>query len=179
MFCSRNSKAQSTVFELKSTPNVDFTFNTIDKYIQGITMPHLLELNVNATGLQWDLYVGATTSAAGSWNLVTGYASTGIYPPPVSLLQVRVYNTNNTPLTGAGFFPLTDIGTPTYLVGSTANDPAVNCADLNPVGTNQPGDYLADPSCYKFKVDLKLTPGLTYRPGMYSLRVDFILIPDL
>ena len=65
------------------------------------------------------------------------------------------------------------------MIGSSANDPAVTCADIIPLGTNQPGDYSSDPGCYRFKVDLKLVPGLTYRPGFYSLRVDFILIEDL
>ena len=179
LLSTRIAPAQAVAFELKSSPNADFTFNTIEKYVQGITLPHVLELNVNVTGTEWDLYIGTTTSSAGSWNVATSYSNTGISPPPVGLLQARVYNTNLTPQTGTGFFPLTDIGTPTWLIGSTADDPAVSCADVSPVGTNQPGDYLADPSCYRFKVDLKVSPGLTYRPGYYNLRVDFILIPDL
>ncbi len=170
---------QSVSFDLKSSPNVDFTFNTIDKYINGITIPHALELDVNVTGSQWDLYVGTTSITAGSWNIVTSYSSTGISPPPANILQARIYNANNTPVNGGAFFPLTDIATPTYIIGSIANDVGVNCGDASPIGTNQPGDYTVDPECYRFKVDLKLVPGLSYRPGMYTIRVDFILIEDL
>ena len=74
--------AQSVNFELKTSPNIDFTFNTIDKYINGIIVPHALELNVNVTGSQWDLYIGSTTTLAGSWNVVSNYSTTGISPPP-------------------------------------------------------------------------------------------------
>ena len=173
------ANAQSVNFDLKTSPNVDFVFNTIDKCVNGIIKPHALELNVNVTGAQWDLYIGSTTTVAGSWNVLSSYSTSGITPPPSNILQVRVYNGSNTPLTGGGFFPISDIGAPTYVIGSAGNDPAVNCADAIPIGTNQPGDYSSDPSCYRFRVDLKLVPGLIYRPGFYSLRVDYVLIEDL
>jgi len=172
-------KSQSYSFDMKTSPSIDFSFNTINKCIYGITVPNALELNVNVTGGEWDLYIGATTSTAGSWNLITGYSNTGNSTLPVGLLQARVYNANNTSITGAGFFPLTDIATPVYMIGGIGNDPAVNCGDAVPVGTNQAGTYLSDPSCYRFKVDLKLVPGLVYRPGLYTLRIDYILIEDL
>jgi hypothetical protein len=160
LFC----KAQSVNFELKTTPDVDFVFNTIDKYTNGIILPHALELNINAVGTQWDLYIGTTTTTAGSWNINTTYSSSGISPPPVSLMQARIYNADNTPVSGNGFIPLTDIATPLFIIGSTLNDPAVNCSDPSPVGTNEAGNYITDPECYKFKVDLKVVPGLNNRP---------------
>jgi hypothetical protein len=176
---SSEIKAQSLSFDAKSSPDLDFTFNSIQKYINGITVAHALELNINAIGSEWDLYIGATTTAAGSFNVINSYSNTGTTPPPVSLIQARIYDSNNTPISGSGFFPLTDIATPTYIIGSSSNDAAVNCGDAVPTGTNTPGSYLTDPECYKFKVDLKLVPGLTYRPGLYTLRIDFIIIEDL
>lgn len=170
---------QSVTFDLKTSPDLEFSFNTIEKYINGITRPNALELNVTATGSEWDLYIGATTTTAGTWNVVSNYSNTGIAQPPVNLVQARIYNTNNTPATGGGFFPVTDIATPVYIIGSNSNDVAVNCGDAVPVGTNQAGSYLTDPECYRFKVDLKIVPGLDYRPGLYTLRIDFILIEDL
>lgn len=179
LLISNFSAAQSVTFELKTSPNLDFTFNTLDEYTNGILLPAALELKVNAIGTQWDLYIGTTTTAAGSWNVTTTYSSVGISPPPISLLEARVYNSNNTSLTGTGFFPLADIAIPVYIIGSNANDPTVNCADIVPTGTNEPGDYTSTPSCYKFKVDLKINPGFNYRPGLYTLRVDYVLIEDL
>lgn len=171
--------SQSVDFDLKTSPNIEFKFRTISEYQNGIIIPNALELKVNAIGTQWDLYVGTTTTAAGSWNVINSYSTVGVSPPPTSILQARVYNSNNTSQTGPGFFPLTDIASPTYVIGSNVNDAGVNCGDPSPVGTNQPGDYTSSPGCYKFRVDLKMVPGFNYRPGLYTLRVDYILIEDL
>jgi len=179
LFSFQTGKGQSLTFDSKSSPDIDFTFNTIEKYVNGIIIPQALELNVNAIGSDWDIYIGATTTAAGSFNVINTYSTTGLTPPPVSILQARIYNGSNTPQSGSGFFPLTDVATPTYIIGTNGNDATVNCADPDPTGTNSPGTYVTDPECYKFKIDLKLVPGLNYRPGLYTLRVDFIIIEDL
>jgi hypothetical protein len=171
-----NAVAQSGGFELQTTPNVDFIFNTFEKYEHGIVIPHVLELNVNVSGAQWDLYMGATTTSAGSWNELSTYSTVGISPVPVNLLQARVYNQNNTQINGGAFFPLTDVAAPVYIIGSTIDDPGVSCGGS---GTNEAGDYLTSPSCYKFNVDFKIDPGFNYRPGLYTLRVDFYIIEDL
>jgi len=176
---SASSNGQSFTFDLKTSPNIDFTFNTIDKYKTGIIIPHALELKVVAAGGQWDLYMGATVTSTGNWNVISSYSSTGISPPPIGLLQARIYNIKNTEEIGPGFFALTDIAMPTYIIGTAARDTIHNCSDMNPIGTNQPGNYNADPGCYRFNVDLKVNPGFTYRPGLYTLRVDFIIIEDL
>jgi hypothetical protein len=173
----KKSLAQSGGFELQTSPNVDFIFNTFEKYENGIVIPHALELNINVSGAQWDLYMGATTTSAGQWNELSSNSTTGISPVPVSLLQARVYNQGNTQSTGGAFFPLTDVAAPVYIIGSTINDPGVVCG--GGPGTNEAGDYLSSPSCYKFNVDLKVDPGFTYRPGLYTMRVDFYIIEDL
>lgn len=175
----KNADGQSGGFDLKTSPNVDFVFNTLEKYENGIVLPHVLELKVTVTGAEWDLYMGTTTTTAGSWNVTSTYSNVGISPPPVSILQARVYNMSNTQQTGGSFFPLTDVATPVYLIGSTANDATVNCGDAVPTGTNTAGDYITSPACYKFNVDLKIDPGFSYRPGLYTARVDFYIIEDL
>src|SRR6187397_503322 len=78
--------AQSGGFELQTSPNVDFIFNTFEKYENGIVIPHALELNINVSGAQWDLYMGATTTAAGSWNELSTYSTVGVSPVPVNIL---------------------------------------------------------------------------------------------
>jgi hypothetical protein len=178
LFIPKHLFSQSVSFDIKSSPNVEFKFHTVGEYQNGIIIPNALELKVNVTGSQWDLYVGTTTTAAGSWNAVNTYSSGGA-PPTVDMLQARVYNSNGTSQTGGGFFPLTDLSSPTYVIGSNFNNVGINCSDPIPVGTNVPGDYTTSPGCYKFRVDLKITPGFNYRPGLYTLRVDYILIEDL
>jgi hypothetical protein len=162
-------------FELKTSPDVDFVFDTFNKYITGITKANVLTLNVKVEDTQWDLYVGATTDAAGLWDEVIMYGSTGAHPP-VSILQVRLRNASNTPWITT-FFNLTDIGIPTYIIGTNAApDDSYNCPEQ---GTNAQGTYISQPNCYKFDVDLKIVPGLTYKAGLYKLRVDYVLMQDL
>jgi hypothetical protein len=179
-YCCQNlscAKAQSVALASKTSPTVEFTFNTISKYVNGITIPNALTLNIDADLTQWDLYVGATTVSAGEWDITTQYSNNGS-DPAVELMEIRLRNFSNTSQ-ASGFFPLTDIVTPTYIIGSSSVDTTVNCSDVSPTGTNAEGDYLTDPECYKFNVDLRIVPGLSHRAGLYTLRVDFMLVPDL
>jgi len=176
LFCMAN--AQSVAYGPKSSPSIEFTFNTMSEYVNGITIPNALILNIDAELTQWDLYVGATTVSAGEWDITTQYSATGD-DPQVDLLEVRLRNSSLTPMV-SGFFPLSDIASPTYVIGtSSAPDAAIDCSDPDPTGTNKAGDYLSSPECYKFNVDLRIVPGLTHRAGLYTLRIDFILAQDL
>lgn len=168
--------AQSVSFALKTSPNASFVFDSIDKYNNGIVIPSFATLKVEAVGTEWDLYVGTTTTTGGQFDVNTTYGTSGISSIPVSILQARVFNASGTSQTGSSFFNLTDIANPVYLIGTTGNDAPVNCTAA---GTNVAGSYTTQPQCYTFKVDLKATPGLNYRTGSYSLRVDFVLIQDL
>ena len=167
--------SQSVSFDLKTSPNIHFNFNTVQKYISGVTIMNACQLNVNVTGTQWDMYVGTTTSVPGQWDVSSLYSVNGILPP-IDILQLQFRNASGTSQV-AGFFPIQDISTPTYIIGSAvAPDPAVACPA---VGTNEAGNYLASPGCYRFDVDLRVIPGLNLRSGSYSLRIDYILVQDL
>lgn len=173
--------AQSVSFDFVTRPSIEFTFNTITKYQNGIVIPAAVILNVVATGTQWDMYVGTTTTAAGVWDNLQYYSSTGDGSPSVGLLQIAFRNTSNTSQI-SGYVPLQDIATTTLDVIGNHNsspDPSVNCNDVVHQGTNTAGTYLTDPQCYQFKVDFKIVPGTTYRAGVYNLRVDIILVQDL
>ena len=167
--------AQSLVFELKTSPDVIFDFNTIQKYTSGITVMNACELNINAD-VNWNLYVGATTTNIGFWDITAQYSNSG-EDPPIDIMQLQFRNSSNTSLV-PGFFTIQDIGSPTYIIGSSGADADVNCPAL---GTNTPGDYQTSPGCYKFRVDIKITPGLNpiYKSGTYTLRIDYRLVEDL
>lgn len=168
-------KGQSVGFELKTSPNLNFTFNTIASYQTGITQMNAVTLNIVATGTQWDLYVGATTTVSGLFDVVQTYSGSGNLPG-INIVELRFRNTSNTSQQ-SGFFTLTDILTPIYIIGSnTAPDAAVPCPG---VGTNQPGSYVSSPNCYQFKVDIRIKPGLGYRPGLYTIRIDYVIVQDL
>jgi hypothetical protein len=165
--------AQSVSFELKSSPNVAFDFTTVNHYLTGVTRMNAIQLNIETT-VQWDLYVGTTTDLPGYWDEVSMYALNG-ERPPVSMLQMRARNSSSTSLLST-FFPLRDISDPVYLIGSAATDALISCPDT---GTNAPGSFISNPNCYRFDVDLRVVPGLQYRPGLYELRVDYVIVQDL
>ena len=171
-----NSQAQSVSFGISSmSSNLSFDFNTIQKYKTGITYYNAFELLVDVSGTQWDLYVGATTTSTGYFDVVSTYSTNGT-TPPISILQMQLRNSHNTPLM-TGFFPITDIATPTYIIGtSSAPDLTINCKDP---GTNVAGSYLSNPGCYKFNVDMKINPGFSFQSGLYTLRIDYVLVQDL
>jgi len=174
VFVSSTAKAQSLSFEVVTNPDVEFVFNTIQKYQTGLLAMNAITLRITAIGVNWDLYVGAETDISGKWDVVSTYGVNG-YDPDVVLLKVRFRNTANTSQE-ATFFELKDISTPVYIIGSTVSDPAVNCPDT---GTNTPGSYLSQPQCYQFNVDLQITPGFTHRPGLYKLNIKYVIAEDL
>jgi hypothetical protein len=173
--------AQTVSIDLATPSTVEFTFNTINKLLYGIVIPNAIVLNIEATGGQWDLYVGSVTTIAGTWDNAQYYTTSGNGAPPVNLLQMRVHNLSNTPQI-SGYVPIQDIATSTLdIIGNhlSAPDPAINCGDIIPVGTNTPGSYTTDPQCYQFRVDLKMAPGTIYRPGLYTLQLEYIIAEDL
>ncbi|SMO66784.1 hypothetical protein SAMN06265379_104244 [Saccharicrinis carchari] len=167
--------AQSLSFSAKASPNLLFDFNTVQKYLVGITQMNVCELNIEAVGTQWDLYVGATTAVPGEWDVTTFYSSNGTVPT-TDMVELRFRNVAQTAQI-PGFFTLQDILSPTYIIGSAiAPDIAINCPDA---GTNTPGSFITNPQCYRFNVDMKITPGLGNRAGLYTLRIDYVLVQDL
>lgn len=167
-------RGQSVSFEAFTNPDVDFVFNTVQKYQTGLVAMNAITLRITATGANWDLYVGAETDIAGTWDVVTTYSPSGELPG-VELLEIRFRNTANTSQE-LSFFEMTDISTPTYIIGSPISDAAINCPDT---GTNTPGSFLTNPECYQFNVDLRVIPGFTLRPGLYQLNIRYNIVVDL
>jgi hypothetical protein len=132
-------------------------------------------LNINVTGTNWDLYVGAETTNTGYWDVASTYSSNGL-TPTIDLVELRFRNLNNTSQQ-SGYFDLTDISSPTYVIGSAAApDPSVSCPGT---GTNEPGDYLSNPACYQFKVDLRINPDFSFQAGLYTLTIKYVIVEDL
>jgi len=175
LFMGSLCRAQSVSFALKTSPSINFDFNTVQKYVSGITVMNVCELNIEAVGAQWDLYVGASTTVPGLWDVNSVYAIGGAIPS-INIMQLQFRNASNTSQVPT-FFPIQDILTPTYIIGTAlAPDAAINCPAT---GTNQAGDYMVSTGCYKFNVDMKVIPGLGLQSGSYSMRIDYILVQDL
>lgn len=148
---------------LATDPNVEFTFNTIPSYVNGIIKPNVTELRVEST-VPWDLFVQAETV---NWSQLQAFSSAGTSTIPSTLLEVRVID-------GAGNSALTDF------TGLTD-------ARLDIVGTVGAGDgvaagtYLTTPDSHFFRVDYRIIPTLTaqYQAGFYGLNVVYTLAEDL
>ncbi|MGW8122660.1 hypothetical protein ACV07N_08360 [Roseivirga echinicomitans] len=148
---------------LATDPNVEFTFNTIPSYVNGIIKPNVTELRVEST-VPWDLYVQAETT---NWAQLQAFSSAGTSTVPSTLLEVRVMD-------GAGTSALN-------------NFTALTDARLDIVGTVGAGDgvaagtYLTTPDSHFFRVDYRIVPTLTaqYQAGFYGLNVIYTLAEDL
>ena len=148
---------------LATDPNVEFTFNTIPSYVNGIIKPNVTELRVEST-VPWDLFVQAETV---NWSQLQAFSSAGTSTIPSTLLEVRVID-------GAGNSALTDF---------------TNLTDtrLDIIGTVGAGDgvaagtYLTTPDSHFFRVDYRIVPTLTaqYQAGFYGLNVIYTLAEDL
>ncbi|MFO8054613.1 MAG: hypothetical protein R6U19_05550 [Bacteroidales bacterium] len=166
---------QSVSFEAKTTPDLDFVFNTVQDYQTGIVKMNAVSLNVSVSGTNWDMYVGSETTNAGFWDVVSTYSYSGS-APTADIIELRFRNANNTSQQN-GFFSLTDIASPTYIIGSpSAPDPSIYCPNT---GTNTAGDYLTEPSCYEFNVDIRINPDYSFQAGLYTLTIKYVIIEDL
>jgi len=152
---------------------IDFTFNTIRQYNNGVILASASEFLIDSTR-EWDLYVGTETTTPGEWDILSNYSSAGSSNVPVSILEIRAISPGGTSQQSA-FFQLQDNSSPVYLIGSGADDLLSNSG----VGTNAPGDGLNDPFTHKFRIDFKLTPTIAYTPGVYSLTVVFTIAEDI
>lgn len=148
---------------LATDPNVEFTFNTIPSYVNGIIKPNVTELKVEST-VPWDLYVQAESA---QWAQLQPFSSAGTDIIPSTLLEVRVID-------GAGnsalqnFTALTD--TRLDIVGSVATSDGIDA-----------GSFLTTPDTHFFRVDYRIVPTLTaqYQAGFYGLNVIYTLAEDL
>ena len=148
---------------LVTDPNVEFTFNTIPSYVNGIIKPNVTELRVEST-VPWDLYVQAETA---QWDQLQPFSSAGTDEILSTVLEVRVIDgANNSALTD--FTGLTD--TRLDIVGTVAASDGIAA-----------GSYLTDPTTHFFRVDYRIVPTLTaqYQAGYYGLNVIYTLAEDL
>lgn len=173
IFLAFGVKAQTLNLEITKGTDLSFTFNTIRQYTSGVILGNATEFTIDTT-VDWDLYVGTETSTAGQWDVIQAYSTAGDSNVPVSILEIRADSPGSTSQQ-SGFFQLQDISTPIFLIGSMADDPNIGSG----VGTNDPGSSISDPFTHKFRVSYKLTPGMDYAPGLYTLTVLFTVAEDL
>lgn len=195
------------ILELTMTtePQVDFVFNTIQKYQVGITKYNATRLEVEAT-VPWDLYAQPSTQY---WTQQIAYGAgtngTGTLPSEILEMQAIQSNSVAAPLTFNSFAGLSSNGgantsslTPTlntqFLAGEFGQGVASSYA---------PATSTASPLTNKFLVHYRIKPGVpatfpdltaqhpaiataTFtpttpyaQPGFYDLEVVYTLTEDL
>lgn len=170
---SVQSVGQTLDIVITKGSDLNFTFNTIRQYTNGVISPNATEFQITSSS-EWDLYVGSQTITPGEWDIMTSYSSAGNSQIPVSILEIRAVSPGGTSQQAA-FFQLQDISNPVYLIGSAADDVLVSAG----VGTNEPGDPGSNAFTHRFRIDYKLTPGVDYQPGVYGLTIVFTVAEDL
>ncbi len=195
------------ILELTMTtePQVDFVFNTIQKYQVGITKYNATRLEVEAT-VPWDLYAQPSTEF---WTqqIAYGAGTNGTGTLPSEILEMQSIQANNVaaPLTFDNF-----IGLFSNLGANTASlTPSLNTQFLagefgqGVASSYAPATSTASPLTNKFLIHYRIKPGVpanfpdlttqyptvataTFtvtnpyaQPGFYDLEVVYTLTEDL
>lgn len=166
--------AQTTVgFEGITSPNCDFTFDTMEKYKSGLVKYNLLQLNV-VSDKRWDLYVAANVAVADSWDVDQYYSNSGPNPD-IDILSLRFRNASNTS-NEPTFFPIRHTSDPVYIIGTDGTDGDVLCGAGH---TNVAGTYVTESNCYQFNVDVRVKPEMGDRAGSYHMEIVFTILEDI
>lgn len=163
--------------------NLDFTFDTFSKYLAGITQNGTAKLKVtvdnsirNSIDCRWNLAIyienGNGATPANEWETLYSQSTSGSVPQ-LDLLQLRVANQCNTPLTGNQFFPAPTLAsTPIVIISNNGiTTPAGSCI----TNVNGPGSAKTHYDEYSFDIDIRLVPGMSHKSGIYQIRLKYVL----
>ena len=169
--------------------NLTFDFDSFSKINGGITqygasIIKIKTVNNPASTCNWTLkmYVSSTPPLT-TWDALTNYGAGSGLLPPLTLIQVRVTNGCSTPqnagvwqtFSAAAGTPIPIIDNATLLAAGALG--ACSGGVLgNPAETNGAGSYLTNYTSFTFNVDYKIIlGGFTYRPGLYTLKIEYCL----
>ena len=168
---------------IETSPNIDFSFESFGKYLAGITQNGSTKVKVTVSNdvsrdpnCRWNLviYVENVSAATANtdWEEVFSNSSSGAQPK-IDLLQLRIRNNCNTPLTGNQFFNVPAItGTPILVITNTGvTIPAGSCT----TNVNGPGNPTANYNEFVFNIDYRIVPALGLKSGVYQLKVKYLL----
>jgi len=179
-----------------SDPQVDFDFNSVEDYQNGLVVYNAVTLQVDAT-LGWDLFAYAATD---HWQQIQSYSSDGEAELPAEILEVRSSVANRCAPAGGTFNSFTSLKGPTnagvaggvpdasrtqFLAGMVGKEPGQQY---------DPGSAKSNPETNLFKLHYRIVPGIraTFpnssqpvggagfaQKGNYTLEVVFALVEDL
>jgi len=178
------------VLDIKEDPSIEFVFDNMRDYFSGIVKEGVITLKVDVEDLtpslntcKWKLIMEVNNSPElGTTNdewvedfLYTSNPSP--LAPQIDILNIKISNSCLTPISdGFQFFDINGDQIP-IIEDATINNPSSPCTSN--VIVNGAGNYKTNYDQYIFKVAFKISPTLTYSPGVYHLRIDFKLIEDI
>ena len=175
----------------QSFQNIDVPFTTGKDYYAGriITGGTTLSVKVDplTAACKWGLKMtvdndidGMSAAVATEWFQATAYGigNSGINPP-ISELEVKVYNICNTPIANGVFRNFTNHLDQLLIIDGTAMLQAAGTCTGN---VNGPGSFQTNFAEYTFYVDYKIKfasgSEFSYNPGLYQLRIHFCLVEN-
>lgn len=185
------------ILDLRMTtdPQVDFTFNTIQEYQNGITKYNATKLEVDAT-VAWDLFAYASND---NWTQVDAYSTNGQDTLPSEILEMQSVEPNTASPAGGDFNTFASLKglTNSGVVGGVPNGSTQFLA--GEVGTAvgesyAPGTAYANPTTNQFRIHYRIVPSIpaTFpnstvaltgpgfaQSGFYYLEVVYSLVEDL
>lgn len=175
--------AGGSEFIMSTSGNVDFEFDDMRKFINGITKSGSTQLRLKVNELiagscKWKLMMYIDNNGHlpnNEWEPLSVYGTSG-NNPELNLIQVKVYNGCGTPVSSGVYqvfsgnvqYDILDIIPPL----AVRNMPAPCDGTL----VNGPGNYLTDYNEYSFTVDYRLTPGYALQSGAYQIKINFCLV---
>jgi hypothetical protein len=185
---SAQGKAQLHCGNVELTPNTPlsalFSFDEFRDYQAGIVLSNVATLRVSVQDLvvpdpscSWHLTVLVDNNpAAGTpgteWEELSPYGMGSGNNPTIDALEIRVRNNCQTSPSNGIFRPFANNGDVLDIIAPLLPVTAGGSCTAN---VNGPGSYLTQPGEYSFAVDLRVTPGFAFDPGIYLLSLRFHL----
>lgn len=174
----------SVSIDPNTAATANLVFDTFSDYQGGVTINSVATVRVRVEDqaipdpdCRWFLYMevynnpGAGTPA-GEWETLFQYGAGTAPTPDIDILQVRVRNACQTAPIDGVFQNFNNDGDILDIIADLLPlTPAGSCAQ----NVNGPGDYLTNYNEYTFTIDIRVTPGFLFSPGIYELGVKFHL----
>lgn len=174
--------AGTSRFYMSTSGNVDFDFDDMQKYVNGITHSGSTQLRLKvdeiiAGSCKWKLMMYIDNNGYlpnNEWEPLNIYGSSG-NNPELNLIQVKVYNGCGTPVNN-GIFQIFAGNVQYDILDIIPDLPRTMPGPCDGSTINGPGSFLTDYNEYNFTVDYRILPGYTLKSGAYQIKIHFCLV---
>ena len=189
VLCCKNISAQNHCGLVSIVPNTSVNqivvFDDFTKYRGGITINSVTRIRVIVEDktipdplCSWNLKMFIeNNSGAGTplneWEEVTNYGNGAGSNPTIDVLEVRVRNACATSPHDNIFRSFNDANEILEIIREEIGN--IVSAGSCTTNVNGPGSYLTNYDEFNFDIDIRLNPGVRFKPGIYNLNIRFRL----